>query len=68
MISTQTYYQRNRDKKIKYQREYRLKNKEKIAKQRAIKCICSCGKEIVKCHLLRHQKSKRHIKFIENIY
>ena len=58
------YYERNKEKKKEYyernkekKKEYRENNKEKIT--------CECGCKICKLTLLRHQKTKKHIKLME---
>ena len=51
------YYAENREKVLSSRREYRLKNKEKIAE----KIHCSCGAIIRKDAKARHEKSKKHL-------
>jgi hypothetical protein len=61
------YYEQNKDKILErhkeyqkeYQKEYRLQNKDKLSEQRNKKVVCeSCGKEVAKYNLSRHQKTK----------
>ena len=49
------YRENNRDKLIEYKREY---NK--------IKINCECGSETAKQNIHQHEKTKKHIQFIEN--
>jgi hypothetical protein len=60
----QEYYQN-------YNKEYYLKNGEKIKEQKKEyyeqfknKIICDCGKEIVRISMPKHLKSKKHLNFI----
>jgi len=75
-----TYYQRNKEKRKEYQKEYALCNPEKIkAKtkkykeehyerlklEKAIKIVCSCKRVILKRGYNRHLESKIHYKFLK---
>ena len=61
------YEKKRIEKKIQYTKEYRIKNKEKI-KDKITKNIylCSCGSKIRKDSKNRHEKTKKHINFINN--
>ena len=52
----------------KYNREYVKKyneyNKELIKEKRKEKYTCDCGSIFLKCCKKKHEKSKKHIKFI----
>jgi hypothetical protein len=54
------YREKNKELIAEKQKEHYQKNKEKL--QKKIKCECGC--EITKNNLLRHLKSKKHLKFI----
>lgn len=67
------YYQTNKDKA----KEYRQANKEKISDQMKEyyqankdklyeKITCECGNIISKCSKTRHDKSKKHLAFIQS--
>ena len=69
------YCDKNKDKIIDYHKEYRDKNKEKIVenkkqyyelnKEKILeKVTCECGCVVVKKCLLRHKKSTKHIKLL----
>lgn len=64
------YMKENIEKKKEYNKEYgklyRENNKEYIEKRRGETIICSCGKNIRKDSILRHEKSKFHKDFIQN--
>ena len=71
----QNYYQQNKDKfleyreenkdKIKeYQQNYREENRDKISEKGKEKVKCECGCMIIKRELLRHQKTPKHIKLM----
>ena len=65
---------RTTEEKKEYQKEYQQVNKEKIKeyhkekdKERSkIKIICSCGCEVGKKQLKRHQRSNKHINLIKS--
>lgn len=46
------------------QKQYRIDNKEKIKKYKQQKIYCECGSVVRIDNLPRHQRSKKHIKFI----
>ena len=56
------YYQNNKDK----MKQYREDNKDKIAEQQKIKYTCICGSCICKGKKVRHEQTKKHIKFLES--
>ena len=58
------YYHDNAEKiKEKYKKYYEI-NKIRINEKRKIKVKCICGKEVTKYKLKQHEKSKYHIRFI----
>jgi hypothetical protein len=74
-------YEKNRDKLLEYQKEYREENKElvnkkskeyrkknkEILKEKArekINCVCGCS--TTKQHKARHEKTQKHINFINS--
>ena len=52
------YYNDNKEYKKEYKKEYYENNKDKIN----IKLFCSCGCEIGKKELKRHQRTNKHLK------
>ena len=60
------YQFNNKDKKKEYQKEWKLKNKDAITEKNKIKITCDCGKEVPKCKIARHKRSKKHIDIINN--
>jgi len=70
------YQEENKEKLKEYLKEYRVNNKEKIKERvkeyskeyrerNKEKFTCECGCETSKLNLLRHQKTKKHIKLME---
>ncbi len=56
----------NPDKKKLSNDKYRNANKDDINSKRRVNIVCKCGKEINKYTVKRHEKSKRHIKYINS--
>tara|TARA_R110000737_G_scaffold166137_1_gene193367 strand:- start:220 stop:801 length:582 start_codon:yes stop_codon:yes gene_type:complete len=61
------YRKNNLEFKLNYEREYRLKNKEKISKIKANLIVCECGFQSSYGHLARHRRTKKHIDFINKL-
>ena len=60
-------YRKNNIEKFKERdKQYYKNNKEKVLERMAIKINCVCGSCIRKGDLPRHNKTKKHIKFINN--
>jgi hypothetical protein len=58
----------NEDKiKVKDKMKYE-KNKDKILEKLKEIIKCDCGCDTSKCHLIRHQKTNKHIKLMNAIY
>jgi len=55
----QEWYADNPD----YNKEYRIKNLEKISNQQKEKFQCECGSEIQRGNNPRHKKTKKHLQF-----
>lgn len=81
-IETVKYYKKYRDKKLQYakiyaienkkkikeyKKQYRIKNIDKIKNKEAIKINCQCGSIISNGNKSRHERSKKHIEYIENL-
>lgn len=62
--SAKQYREDNKEKKKQYDRKYYNDNKEKIKKYKQQKIYCECGSVVRIDNLPRHQRSKKHIKFI----
>lgn len=65
IIPTRTqkeYNDINKEQIIEYQKKWYEENKNKILE----KIICECGCEVVKGQLFRHQRTKKHLKLIED--
>jgi len=57
------YYQDNKDKILEHNAEYRQKNKDKLQE----KFVCDCGGKFTLQHKATHEKSQRHLKYVENL-
>ena len=60
-------YKNNRDKILEYSKEYKTNNVDKIKARETKKITCECGCEVIKRHLERHKKSKKHINLMCSI-
>jgi len=60
-------YEKNKEYYFEKNRRYYEKNKEKISEKNREKITCCCGAEINKRSLTRHQKTKKHLNFINII-
>ncbi len=56
----------NVDKIKEYKKQYKIDNVAKIKEQKNEKHNCECGGKYTTSHLLIHQKTQKHIKFIES--
>ena len=51
---------------MKRSKEYYDKNKTEILRKQLVKNTCECGKQYTQNHKKRHEKSKKHIDFINS--
>ena len=49
------------------QKEYTIKNKQKIKEHKSLTYLCICGSTSTISHKCRHEKSKKHQNFIHNL-
>jgi group I intron endonuclease len=61
------FRENNKDKLKEYLKNRYNQKKEDILKLQQEKTMCQCGVEIQKGNMSRHQKSKKHLEFINNI-
>jgi group I intron endonuclease len=61
------YREENKDKIKERKKEYREKNKDKIKERKSKQITCDCGCIVSNGHLARHNKSKKHQDYINNI-
>jgi len=64
------YHEDNKVEALKKQKEYYHKNKEKILEKKERdrkKVTCDCGSIIINTCLTRHKKSKKHLKYLEEL-
>jgi len=57
---------KNKDKRSEIDKRYYKDNKEKINERRNTKYICICGSCIRKGEKAPHERTKKHIKFLES--
>lgn len=55
-----------REKNKEYLQEYREKNREQLYKKQNEKYTCGCGKTFSKQNKTRHERSKKHLKWVES--
>ena len=61
------HYEQNKDKMKEIGKQYRENNKEKIKERRQQKITCCCGSIICNDgHKARHERSQKHVNFINN--
>jgi hypothetical protein len=58
------FHNNHKDERNEYSKNYRLNNIDKIKKLKSNKIICSCGLNVVKYNLIKHQETKLHNKLI----
>ena len=63
---TKEYRETNKVKLAEYKKEYRSANKESIAEKMNEKFDCECGGKYTHKNKSNHNKSKKHLKFIES--
>ena len=60
------YYEDNKIKLLENAKEYYENNKNKILEQKKIKYNCICGSCFRKSEKSQHERTKKHIKFLES--
>ena len=61
------YREENKDKIKERKSKYREENKEKIKEEKSIQITCDCGCIVSKGHLSRHNKSIKHLKYLDTL-
>jgi len=64
-IYKKQYYKENKKYISRQQKDYGIDNREKIKERKAIKIHCECGSVIQKGSKSKHNKSKKHLEYIE---
>ena len=67
LIQQQNYRNNNKEQRKEYDKKHREENIYYIKQRQKIKIQCLCGSYSTKAHYLRHLKSKKHIRFLNNI-
>ncbi len=60
------YNVQNKEQICENNKQYRVANKDKIKAHKSQVCQCICGKSYTHNHKSRHEKTKFHVKFLEN--
>jgi hypothetical protein len=60
------YYEKNKEEIVERQKDYYEKNKEKIIEKRKEKYTCECGSTLTTGHKVRHERSQKHIDYINS--
>ncbi len=58
------YYHEHKDQKVAYDKQYMIENREKIKVRRAKTYVCECGMQAVQYSKAQHNRTKKHISFI----
>ena len=61
------YNETNKEEKNQQNKEYYETNKEKIREKQREKITCECGCKVIKVHLKRHERNKKHINLMNPI-
>jgi len=64
-ICCKNYNEIHKESIIKYQKQYREINKDKIKQNKNEKHECECGGRYSTCHKSAHFKTKKHLKYIQ---
>ena len=63
----QEYYQKNKQRIIEQNQEYWQKNKAEISSYKKEKIKCECGSIVGRSVISRHNRSIKHIEYLNNI-
>ena len=61
------YYEANKERIKEYHKEWRQANKERIKEQKRQKTTCGCGSEYTKRNKTKHERTKKHQKWLKNL-
>jgi len=61
------YYETNKEYLALNRKIYELDNKEKIKTRKSTEYICECGKSISANNKARHEKTKFHLNYVNNL-
>ena len=61
------YIETHNEENKEYRKNYYEKNKDKIQEQQKKEYICICGSVIHQIEKSRHEKSKKHLKYLETL-
>jgi len=66
-MRTLIYTKEQIEEKNKKAKEYRIKNDTKIKAKDKIKITCKCGSTFIRRCIIQHQKTKKHINYMNSI-
>ena len=66
-IKRKQYYEDHKKEIKKYNNQYQEKHKEIYNEKRKIKITCCCGSVVRKSDIRRHERSEKHLKYINNL-
>lgn len=66
-IMDKKYRENNKDKVREYNKRYRENNKDKIQLRENETYSCKCGCEVRKCNRVRHEKTNKHQRLINQV-
>jgi len=59
------YRENNKEKYAEYMKQYIKENKDKLNQNQKVIVTCGCGCKITKQNILKHKKTNKHIKLLE---
>jgi hypothetical protein len=66
-LQVKEYYEKHKELIIEQNKTNYKNKKEIIKKQRKEKILCLCGKEFRKSDKIRHERSKKHLNYLEQL-
>ena len=66
-LKSRNYYKDNKERVLERDKQYRIKNAEKIKAHKIQKITCDCGSTITHDHITRHKRSKKHIDLMNKL-
>jgi len=61
------YYEKHKEEILERNKQYREEHKEEIREQKSQKFDCECGGSYTNSHKIRHMKTQRHLKYLEDL-
>jgi hypothetical protein len=61
------YYENNKERIAEYKKEYRIKNYKMLQIKEKESILCSCGMHYTIKHFKRHERTKKHLNYLEQL-